>query len=94
MKILLKRKENLFYWNENFVLLDLDKSMILKKLSIQACSNTENIEKYEYQLFFKSDSIFENGVSINYEHDEDEGVTDSEISEIFELVFIYYFIYN
>lgn len=89
----MKRKENLFYWNENFVLLDLDKSMSLKKLSIQACSNKENIEKYEYQLFFKSDSIFGNGVSINYEHDEEEGVTDSEIFEIFELVFTIYEFY-
>lgn len=81
------------FWSEKFVSLDLSKNLYLKRLSVQAFGNKETIEKYEFEIFFKQFyySILEDGVSLNYEHDEDEGATDNEMSDIFELVFVFKF---
>ena len=88
--IFLNRKENLRFWNENFVLLNLNKGMPLKNFSIQAIANGDSIQKYEMDLFYKKGyrPIMENGISLCYENEEEEGVSDLEISEILEIVFI------
>jgi len=82
------RKENLRFWNENFVLLNLNKGIPLRNFSIQAISNEETIEKFGMDLFYKKGyhPFLENGISLCYENEEEDGISDLEISEILELV--------
>ena len=83
------------FWNENFVLLNLNKGIPLRNFSIQAISNEDSLEKYDLDLFYKKGyrPFMENGISLCYENDEEESVSDLEISEIIELVVFPLFLY-
>lgn len=86
--IIPQRKENLRYWNENFILPNFSKSSPIKNFSLQAISSEESIEKFEMNLFYKKGyhPFFENGISLCYENEEEDGISDSEVLDIIEIV--------
>lgn len=78
------------------MLLNLNKGMPLKNFSIQAIANEDSIQKYEMDLFYKKGyrPFMENGISLCYENEEEESVSDLEISEIIELVVFPLFLFK